>query len=1114
MDNTTLVNTDKLICTSGLLKELFIDSKDLTANKVRPRSDYYLSHFRLYRTKKPLLALDYLIEANKVGQLELTSRPIILTREILDTINLLINDNDKKIDWNEIFKRDFFNSRKQQRKAAFILLHFISNDFDKIIPPQVQHFRIVEFLNRSLPDIGQKLHVDKKKQTFEQIKNWKDYGKSLFDKWNEIDIENPAKYINIREQLNHIFAQLKQSYATFINFEGFEGFPENLFSIIVTFERELKNGNFPKAKEELKFLKKIFNKSIKNDSLYTRYFVFPLLYYTLLYFNEKIKETNKPANLSIQEIQRKYPFFDKKAEIVLRVRIISKGGGFANNINLEISFDNNVFIKFESSGKYSRHWPQIAPGSITIEIPIELKQTFEEKLTGKYELSWQDWELKMKLISGSLMYDCETKNVNWTLLEREERYSTSPVYKDEDFAGKETRLYPIYKDIIRNLNSAWYFGQKRIGKTSTLLAIKRELDKSNDFIVAHTNYGEFGHQDSITLINQLVERLAKKIKISSAVDVELPQLNGSLAPLLTFIEEVYLRTNKKTYLLIDEFDELPYQFYTPNVISQPFWQTLRSISMSEYGGFLLVGGENVKKLKTAWGASLNLLRTHRADKFSQDEWRDYSELIKKPVIDELSYTDDAIQQIYNITGGNPFFTKLLCIVIQKQACRIHNSHISSFEVNQAINECISEEAEMDHFQHFIEDGLKGEEAKIKQWQQIRAKFLFYISGFIDYHDKAVLNEFKENCCKYGHISDNDFDSLNNEFQERGIYLIEDNMIIFNMPLFPKFLKAKGRVLLPKFFQEDEELQKKIIEEEKLRIKQQEIKDLLEKWGTYQGNAITENNVQNWLSQFGEIHIQRKVFDFLKQIKFVKRNEIINSLKYAYEVAISEIVYEKKGLPWKKQKTRLRYDIFISYLDGPGKSGAWVANQFKEVNQILKANILELTQLKNATEKENNPYQTMRALVLVDDFVGTGDTLCEELENNKNIIDFFTQKFNVKITLFAAFALEAGREKVLKFARNNDLNIAIHFGEILGEQENVFSAQSRYVKNQSDKAQLRALFSEYGERIVNKKSSLGYGNSQVAIVFPENCPNNSLPILWAKKESINFNWTPLFPRILG
>lgn len=71
---------------------------------------------------------------------------------------------------------------------------------------------------------------------------------------------------------------------------------------------------------------------------------------------------------------------------------------------------------------------------------------------------------------------------------------------------------------------------------------------------------------------------------------------------------------------------------------------------------------------------------------------------------------------------------------------------------------------------------------------------------------------------------------------------------------------------------------------------------------------------------------------------------------------------------------------------------------------------------------------------------------------------------------------------------------------------MFSTNSRYFDNEDDKLLLKSVFTREGAKLV-KNNPLGYSDSQVTIVFSENCPNNSLPILWEDKN----NWIPLFKR---
>lgn len=1064
---------------------------------------YYLHQYNKYKVNKPLLGFDYLLEGISEGALEknMESSGYLLRSLFTCAENRTIDETEiQQTKWDDVFKTNFWKSRNGIRNAALLLLRIACNNCENLVRASNSISRTIDLFKEVLPDIAKNLRINHKRQTFEQLQQWKDFGKGLSGRWKSLDIDNVENYEKQKENINSIFATLRRDYLFFVNFKGIESFPNMLFSEIDIFNDAINADNLLIANNTTEKLKRLLKTILDDDSYYIRYYVIPLIQKALEYFCHRLGEFNKPAHLKISPIERKYAFFDKEASIVLRLMIKNDGGGFANDIKLEIEFDPHVIVSNEGSKTFSNYWGELRPGSISLDIPITIEEPFEGSLCGIYELTWRDWEKQCEPQTDILEFKCEMKRVNWKVLENTQRYSIEPVRKDEDFIGKESRVTPIVSDIVTNLGSAWLYGQRRIGKTSTLLGVKRELKRSKRFLVANTTYGEFSHDDHKTVIDQLVKRIATNLNKEVNDSIELPAPNGSLSPLFEFLEKIHSITGKSVFFMIDEIDELPYVFYeSSNAIAQPFWQTLRSISLCEYAGFLLVGGENVKKLKTEWGGTLNLLNTHSVDRFVENEWEDYRHLITSPVEVELDFTDDSIQELYRITNGTPFFTKLICKVIQSEACQVHNSFISNIEINKAVHEAVSSVMQMDSFQHFIEDGLKGKDTEINERKKSRAKFLFCISKLLGSKNSVQKEELKKDCISSS-INEESYDDLLNEFRERGILIINDDNIEFCMPLFRLFLKARGEIELPRFFRIDVEHKKQLEIEEKLRVKSNELKVLATNWGVYQGNIIEPSRIEDWILQFDDIANQREVFEFLKKICFVKRDQIIEELSYAFKLAVKDIVYQKG---FKKRK---RNDVFISYLDGPGKSGAWIANQFKEVNEILKANLLELSKLQEITKEENNPYNNMKVLVLVDDFVCTGHSLSSRIEENQEMLKTLTNKFNVKVLLFVAYGFESGREKILQ----NVTNIEVHFGNIFDEKEKIFSEQSRYFSSEEKRGKMeKILVDNYGVK-VDSKFPKGYNDSEVAIVFPENCPNNSLPILWMSKQS----WKPLFPRITG
>ena len=213
---------------------------------------------------------------------------------------------------------------------------------------------------------------------------------------------------------------------------------------------------------------------------------------------------------------------------------------------------------------------------------------------------------------------------------------------------------------------------------------------------------------------------------------------------------------------------------------------------------------------------------------------------------------------------------------------------------------------------------------------------------------------------------------------------------------------------------------------------------------------------------------------------------------------------------KKTEHRKRHDIFVTYLGGPGKSGSWVANQFRAVNQIVKTNLIEFSTVVKIAEKNQVVFDDMKVLIIADDFACTGNSLCEYLEINKNSLSTMATEFNVRILLFVAFGFEDALDSIIKKIEDLNLKVDVHFGKQFGEEERIFSGKSRYFSSEDKKRDMEVILVEHFGHKVDKSRPKGYNDSEVAIVFPEKCPNNSLPVFWKSKA----DWTPLFRRIVG
>jgi hypothetical protein len=132
----------------------------------------------------------------------------------------------------------------------------------------------------------------------------------------------------------------------------------------------------------------------------------------------------------------------------------------------------------------------------------------------------------------------------------------------------------------------------------------------------------------------------------------------------------------KILFILDEFDELPIDVYKRCPIGDTFFLTLRSISAKANFGFLLVAGEKMEFIISTQGDALNKFQPVRIDYFDNPQ-SDFKDLVRKPVVKwNIEVSDRAVYELYQQTGGNPYFTKQICGELFKLIVNRRDGHIA------------------------------------------------------------------------------------------------------------------------------------------------------------------------------------------------------------------------------------------------------------------------------------------------------------------------------------------------------------------------------------------------------------------------------------------------------
>ncbi|MCE2720592.1 MAG: ABC transporter substrate-binding protein [Dolichospermum sp.] len=241
----------------------------------------------------------------------------------------------------------------------------------------------------------------------------------------------------------------------------------------------------------------------------------------------------------------------------------------------------------------------------------------------------------------------------------------SVIDKPDQFFGRQS-LFEFIKDTLQqNDPLILLYGQRRIGKSSVLKQIPQKISYSEDqFIFIDFDIQVFVNSDH-TPINQILHYLAQRIgeeienslttipiTIPTAEDIEDDPtiFHGD------FLTQIYnILGERKLVLLLDEFDVLSEANNEGNV---EFFRLINNwLSKWPERLFIIpVVGRHLKELP-------NLLSLLRESPYKEISFLDKDSavmLITRPVRGVVTYQQNAIEEIFSLSAGHPYFTQLIC----------------------------------------------------------------------------------------------------------------------------------------------------------------------------------------------------------------------------------------------------------------------------------------------------------------------------------------------------------------------------------------------------------------------------------------------------------------------
>ncbi|MDX1978727.1 MAG: tetratricopeptide repeat protein [Bryobacteraceae bacterium] len=241
--------------------------------------------------------------------------------------------------------------------------------------------------------------------------------------------------------------------------------------------------------------------------------------------------------------------------------------------------------------------------------------------------------------------------------------------QDKAFVGRQDVIQLVEDELFSpDRNAVVIFGQRRIGKTSILLQLRRRLAPSL-FLPVYFDLMDRAHQPMGQVLHEMAAAISAEIGMpvpdAQLFDDEGVYFRREFLPALN----AKLPEDRRPILLLDEFDVLDPETerqLPQSAAGRTFWSYVRRLMEGESRlGFVFVMGRKADELSADVKAAFKAARYKKVSFLDDKHAR---ELIGTAAAEgTLQFTDAAVNRILQLTSGHPYFTQLVCQLVWDEA---------------------------------------------------------------------------------------------------------------------------------------------------------------------------------------------------------------------------------------------------------------------------------------------------------------------------------------------------------------------------------------------------------------------------------------------------------------
>lgn len=666
-----------------------------------------------------------------------------------------------------------------------------------------------------------------------------------------------------------------------------------------------------------------------------------------------------PKHKYINAAEKRYPLHEIDRYITFKIPMLNLGPGIAIDVVTEVDCGSeNQSVLVENS---HQRLGDIPPGEFAILVHAYiLKGT--ERIRMTIQLDWRQLFGKEASHVFNVEIEAQDSTVDWASLEELEPYSLE-VAEGDSFVGRVAKLKSIGNRLLKKpMSSTYITGQKRIGKTSLAHAAVEHARVNAGSENLHHLYLEYGEYCSLSpelTVKALGDSVFSFLQnfLAPGTQVQQPDFRGSLSQLNNIAKLLAMQTPSKRFVIVlDEFDEIHPEMYRSGALAETFFANLRTLASRTNLAFILVGGEKMPFIISSQGDQLNKFVREPLDYFARStEWEEYCKLVRKPVAGLINWDDAAINELFYLTNGHPYYTNLMCSKIVAISILERDTEIIVSDVRHALNVLVPE-LDTNAFAHMWKDGISDEREQADVTELKRLRMLVAIGRTLRNNERSITAVIKN--LGGVRLQEHEAMPLIEDFLRRGILSEKKGEIHFIVYLFEKWLIEVGVTsLITSTLADDLEVEL-LRAEDKAFVSASEIQALSDSWPLYKSQIVGPESMRAWLDQVSSFQEQRLLFKILQNIQFIRSTDIEQMLKTAH----SQFVFSSIGVQQKEKRTDKRRDVWLTYIGGPGKSGIQYARMYAKANSISTDCIVEPTSIERRLRRTDDDFIKPKAIL--------------------------------------------------------------------------------------------------------------------------------------------------------